>query len=155
MSRLGQERRLPRLTTCCILRYNIVVFLRDTLEAILRDQRPIEAQAPEIRRELAAALPRRSSQALVLTGVRRAGKSVLQAQLMRERADTFYCNLEDTRLFGLSPPDFPVFLSLVDEIAPGKAAVFLDEVQEIAEWQRLVRSLLDLGRTVCITGSNA
>jgi len=122
---------------------------------ILKDQRPLETHGPEIARELAGTLPTRSGQALVLTGVRRAGKSVLQAQLMRERGEAFYCNLEDTRLFGLSRQDFPLFLSLVEEIAPKKAGVFLDEVQEIADWQRLARSLLDRGRTLCITGSNA
>jgi hypothetical protein len=131
------------------------MFLRDTLLSILADQRPAETPGPEIPRELAASLPTRSSQALVLTGARRSGKSVLQAQMMRERSNAFYCNLEDTRLFGFSPADFPLFLSLVEHIAPKKAPVFLDEVQEVEEWQRLVRSLLDAGRTVCVTGSNA
>lgn len=106
-------------------------------------------------RELAHVLPDRSAQALVLTGVRRAGKSTLQAQLMRERGKAFYCNLEDTRLFELSAADFSNVLALIDEISPGSVAVFLDEVQEIDGWQRLVRALLDRGRTVCITGSNA
>lgn len=101
-------------------------------------------------------IPARSSQALVLTGVRRCGKSVLQAQLMRARLDLpFYCNLEDTRLFEFSARDFPLFLELLDEMSSRKGAVFLDEIQEAKGWQRLVRSLLDRGRTVCITGSNA
>jgi uncharacterized protein len=91
----------------------------------------------------------------VLSGVRRCGKSTLQAQLMKSLNNPFYCNLEDTRLFELSARDFPNFLELVDEIAPGNAAVFLDEVQEVAGWQRLVRTLLDRGRALCITGSNA
>ena len=110
---------------------------------------------PEVDRALARALPMRAGQALVLSGVRRAGKSVLQAQLMRRRTGAFYCNLEDTRLFDLSPPDFPTFLSVVDELAPRSGAVFLDEIQAVSEWPRLVRSLLDRGRIVCITGSNA
>ena len=131
------------------------MLLRDTLLAILRDQRPSAVPGPKIRRELTTALPNRSAQALVLTGVRRAGKSTLQAQLMRRRRKPFYCNLEDTRLYELSVRDFPAFLSLVEDLAPQKAAIFLDEVQEIAGWQRLVRALLDRGRTVCITGSNA
>jgi len=131
------------------------VILRDTLAAILLDQQPAEPPGPEIARELAAVLPSRSAQAIVLTGVRRCGKSTLQAQLMRERAKPFYCNLEDTRLFELSVRDFPTVLSLIQEIAPKGAAIFLDEVQEVPEWQRLVRSLLDGGRIVCITGSNA
>jgi predicted AAA+ superfamily ATPase len=41
------------------------------------------------------------------------------------------------------------------ELAPEPAAVFLDEVQELADWQRLVRTLLDRRRIVCVTGSNA
>lgn len=100
-------------------------------------------------------LPARSSQVLVLTGVRRSGKSTLQAQLMRAQRAAFYCNLEDTRLFGMSAADFPTFLSLVDELAPARAAIYLDEVQEVEGWQRLVRALFDRGRTVCVTGSNA
>ena len=74
---------------------------------------------------------------------------------MKERRGAFYCNLEDTRLFDLSARDFPSFLALIDELAPPPAAVFLDEVQEVSGWQRLVRTLLDRGRAVCITGSNA
>jgi predicted AAA+ superfamily ATPase len=74
---------------------------------------------------------------------------------MRQHEAPFYCNLEDTRLYGFAPPDFPTFLSVLEEVARKDAPVFLDEVQEVPEWQRLVRSLLDRGWTVCVTGSNA
>jgi uncharacterized protein len=119
------------------------------------DQHPAAVPGPVLDRELIQALPARSSQALVLTGVRRAGKSVLQSQLMGGHDQLFYCNLEDTRLYDLSPRDFPTFLSLIEELAPKNARVFLDEVQEVEGWQRLVRTLLDRGRPVCLTGSNA
>jgi uncharacterized protein len=74
---------------------------------------------------------------------------------MRGHEQLFYCNLEDTRLYDLSPRDFPTFLSLIEELAPENARVFLDEVREVEGWQRLVRTLLDRGRPVCLTGSNA
>ena len=74
---------------------------------------------------------------------------------MRRTGAAFYCNLEDTRLFGLSAEDFPTVLDAIEELAPGGIPVFLDEVQEVPEWERLVRSLLDRGRHVCVTGSNA
>jgi predicted AAA+ superfamily ATPase len=51
----------------------------------------------------------------------------------------FYCNLEDTRLYDLSPRDFPTFLSLIEELAPENARVFLDEVQEVEGWQQILR----------------
>jgi uncharacterized protein len=131
------------------------VLLRDTILSVLKDQRlPVPLQ-PEVVRELAAAIPRQSAQAIALKGVRRCGKSILQAQLMRRGGKAFYANLEDTRLFGLSPEDFATVLSVIEEIAPGRTPVFLDEVQTVVEWERLVRSLLDRGRAVCITGSNA
>jgi predicted AAA+ superfamily ATPase len=90
------------------------VILRDTLREILVDQHPAAVPGPVLDRELIQAMPARSSQALVLTGVRRAGKSVLQSQLMGGHDRLFYCNLEDTRLYDLSPRDFPTFLYLDD-----------------------------------------
>jgi uncharacterized protein len=131
------------------------VLLRDTLLGVLRDQRAQAPPEPEVAREMVSAIRGQASHALVLKGVRRCGKSVLQSQLMRRRETAFYCNLEDTRLFGLSPADFPTLLSIIDELAPGSVPVFLDEVQETPGWERLVRSLLDRGRSVCVTGSNA
>lgn len=131
------------------------MFLRDTLLDILRDQRPLAPAAPEVARAMVASIPPASAQAIVLKGVRRCGKSSLQAQLMRRGGAAFYCNLEDTRLFGLTPEDFPTMLAVIEELAPGAVPVFLDEVQEVPEWERLVRSLLDHGRLVCVTGSNA
>lgn len=131
------------------------MLLRDTILSTLKDPRPPASPKPEVTRDLLGKIPDRSAQALILTGVRRSGKSILQAQLMRRHQASFYCNLEDTRLYGFSPVDFPTFLSVLEELAPGDIPVFLDEVQEVPEWQRLVRTLLDRGRTVCVTGSNA
>lgn len=90
----------------------------------------------------------------MLTGVRRCGKSTLQRQLQQRLGHGVRLDCEDTRLFGLSPLDFPTLLHVLDERWPGQP-VFLDEVQEVPEWQRFVRSLLDRGRFVCVTGSNA
>lgn len=123
--------------------------------AVLRDQRPIPPAPREVERTLGEAIPRRSSQAVVLTGVRRAGKSTLLAQLLRRRGTFAWINFEDTRLFGLGPEDFPTLLSILGELLPVRGTVGLDEVQEVDEWQRLVRALLDQGRTVYVTGSSA
>jgi predicted AAA+ superfamily ATPase len=74
--------------------------------------------------------------------------------MRRANGPACYCTFEDTRLFGFAPEDFPTFLSLVDEHFADQP-VFLDEVQEVPEWQRLVRALVDRQRAVCVTGSNA
>lgn len=131
------------------------MLLRETLVTVMRPSTPTGASPAEVPRLVLQALRRAAGHALVLTGVRRCGKSTLQQQLRRrERGAAVFCNLEDTRLYGLGPADFPTLLSVLEEHHPG-AAVYLDEVQEVPEWQRLVRALLDAGRSVCVTGSNA
>jgi len=131
------------------------MLLRNTLLSILRDPFMPSPARHEVQRELVGELGLRDSYTTVLTGVRRCGKSTLQAQLMRRAGSGFYCNFEDTRLFGMGPEDFPTFLSVMEELIGSSDPVFLDEVQEVEAWQRLVRTLLDRGRAVCVTGSNA
>ena len=132
------------------------MLLRETLNSALASPAATAAPKDEVSRHFqpdwkASA----SSHALVLTGVRRCGKSTLQAQIRRGiKGSAVTLNLEDTRLYGLGPEDFVTLLSILDTDYP-KAAVYLDEVQEVPEWQRLVRALLDSGRRVCLTGSNA
>ena len=132
------------------------MLLRETLISALASPAATVAPKDEVSRHFqpdwkASA----SSHALVLTGVRRCGKSTLQAQIRRGiKGSAVTLNLEDTRLYGLGLEDFVTLLSILDTDYP-KAAVYLDEVQEVPEWQRLVRALLDSGRRVCLTGSNA
>jgi hypothetical protein len=129
--------------------------LKETLSEVLKTQNLPPAAPHEVERALLADLETVPGFATVLTGVRRCGKSTLQAQLARKSGSAFYCNFEDTRLFEMTAADFPLWLELLDEIAPAGAPVFLDEVQEIEGWQRLARTLIDRGRTLCVTGSNA
>lgn len=131
------------------------MLLRETLVTVLATPALATAPPAEVPRLALDSLRRSVDHALVLTGVRRCGKSTLLQQCRRrERGAAVFCNLEDTRLYGLGPEDFPTLLSVLEEHHP-RAAVYLDEVQEAPEWQRLVRALLDLGRLVWVTGSNA
>lgn len=136
--------------------YRSLMLLRETLVQVLARPASLPAMDDEVDRHAWPDWkPSAASHALVLTGIRRCGKSTLQGQLRRSLGGTAVSiNLEDTRLYGMGPEDFATFLSVLDELHPA-AAVYLDEVQEVPEWQRLVRALLDAGRRVCVTGSNA
>lgn len=132
------------------------MLLRETLQAVLAAPSAGEVANHEVTRLFQPAWKAEAaSHALVLTGVRRCGKSTLQGQIRRRLKDaSVTINLEDTRLYGLGPGDFATIMSILDADHP-RAAIYLDEVQEVPEWQRLVRALLDSGRRVCLTGSNA
>jgi len=131
------------------------MLLRETLVTVLREPASPRPPPVEVSRVVLDSLRPAAGHALVLTGVRRCGKSTLQQQVRRRaRGAAVFCDLEDTRLYGLGPDDFPTIISVLDEHHAG-ASVYLDEVQEAPQWQRLVRALLDNGRSVCVTGSNA
>lgn len=129
--------------------------VKETLQEILLSQKPPRPPAGEVVRELASSLKFLKEFALVLTGIRRCGKSTLQAQLMRKSKTAFFCNFDDVRLGGMTSDDLVLWFEIFRQIAPPAADVFLDEVQEVNGWQRLVRTLLDAGHRVCVTGSNA
>ncbi len=108
---------------------------------------------------------RRSNEIIVLTGIRRSGKSTLLKQEMeslaesRDKKELLYINFEDPRL---SEDADPHTLDLLIEtyreaINPdGEVFLFLDEVQNVHAWEKWVRTAHDLKKaTIYITGSSS
>jgi uncharacterized protein len=99
-------------------------------------------------------LPDISSHALIVSGIRRCGKSTLLHQLLLEKhSEALYMNFEDTRLYDFEPSDFIRLDSVVTEM--GQKVLFFDEIQIVDRWETYVRQKLDEGCKVVITGSNA
>jgi uncharacterized protein len=105
-------------------------------------------------RELLPQLKLPSNFALIITGIRRCGKSTLLFQLLKEKFNNaFYLHFEDPRLAGFENDDFN---RLSNEIVKRKPQVlFFDEIQMLENWELFVRQKLDEGYKVVITGSNA
>jgi len=93
--------------------------------------------------------------AIVLSGIRRCGKSTLLRQLMNKVKNFYYFNFEDARAgnFGLS--DFEKLDEVFHELYGESNYYFFDEIQNIPKWELYVRRLVDLKKRVIITGSNA
>ena len=98
----------------------------------------------------------------VLTGQRRVGKSYLLFQLMQEieqldtNANLIYINKEDLSFdFIRNAQDLNTYiLSLIVE--DKKNYIFIDEIQDIVEFEKALRSLLlNENNDIYITGSNA
>lgn len=117
----GKGREVPRcllFTTVAHLRFIMWsngMLPRETPSSVLASPAATPAPREEVRWHFqpdwkASA----SSHALVLTGVRRSGKSTLQGRIRRGvkgRAVTL--NLEDTRLYGFGPEDFATLPSSI------------------------------------------
>lgn len=107
-----------------------------------------------LKRESGASLPVLSKHALIITGIRRCGKSTLLFQLIAEKyPNAFFLNFDDNRLFGFENSDFSRLDELITET--GKQVLIFDELQEVEGWERYVRQKLDENYHVVITGSNA
>ncbi len=131
------------------------MILESTLKKLLAEAPDRSGRSSWVSRTLVSELRLQSGLALVLLGVRRSGKSTLQSLLMQRGVGSVYLNFEDLRLHGMTPEDFPGLLEAVERTGRVEGGVFLDEVQEVPEWQRLVRAMLDKGWALCLTGSNA
>ncbi|MBI2136302.1 ATP-binding protein [Candidatus Woesearchaeota archaeon] len=94
---------------------------------------------------------------IILTGIRRCGKSVLLTEIMDKFYTKYfyYINFEDERLLKFDVNDFNMLYETCIELFGSKKTFFLDEVQNIAGWERWVRRMYDDGFKFFITGSNA
>ncbi len=131
------------------------MLLQSAISQIVKTQRDNLLQKdPGLKREALKDLPDLLNHALIVSGVRRCGKSTLLFQLLTKKyKNAFYLNFEDTRLYDFERNDF----SRLDEVIANSNSkvLFFDEIQIIEEWERYVRQKLDEGFKVVITGSNA
>ncbi len=93
--------------------------------------------------------------ALIITGVRRCGKSTFLNQLIKKRKKAYYLNLEDPRLEGFDLTDFNKVEVIMKELYGEDGIYFFDEIQNISKWEKFIRYIIDKKEKVVITGSNA
>ncbi|MBR1594134.1 MAG: ATP-binding protein [Alloprevotella sp.] len=100
----------------------------------------------------------------VLVGIRRAGKSYTLYQDMQARVasgentveDFLYINFEDERLASMKSDELGLLLNAYWEMYGQKRPlIYLDEIQNIAGWEKFARRLSEEKYRVMITGSNA
>jgi len=89
-----------------------------------------------------------------VTGHRRAGKSVLCYQLVRNK-NCAYINFDDELLAGLKAEDLNLVLRAFYEIYGKLDYILLDEIQNIEKWELFANRLKRKGINLIITGSNA
>ena len=93
--------------------------------------------------------------ALLITGIRRCGKSTFLNQILKKQKKSYYLNLEDPRLEGFELTDFNKVEQIFKEIYGEGGVYFFDEIQNIEKWEKFIRYLVDKKEKVVISGSNA
>jgi uncharacterized protein len=130
------------------------------LKRIILDQRE-DRRWPKlyIKRSVEVSLDRlsRNEEIIVLSGMRRCGKSVLLEQVRRthEGDNDYYFNFEDERLVNFTIEDFEILHQTFIALFGEQNRFYFDEIQNIPQWELFVRRLYNKGCKIYITGSNA
>ena len=130
-----------------------------TLEFILTDQQEeLETRADEVlcHRQEERLVDIKSTQAQVIIGVRRSGKSTLCYQALQSKGVKFaYADFDDERLMDLQANQLNDVLEILYKIYGDFQYLFLDEIQNVEGWHLFVNRMLRKKMHVIITGSNA
>lgn len=126
---------------------------RQILKEVLLDQRALSLKPDDVRRYQPIA---EDSEVVVLSGVRRCGKSTLLHEIRSTQNESdYFFNFDDERVLNFTVNDFQILTELFIELFGTQNTYYFDEIQNIEGWERYIRRLRDYGSKVFITGSNA
>ncbi len=129
---------------------------KEILEAVIRSQREWVLNLNKgVNRSKLGDVKLLESFALVISGIRRCGKSTLLGQILSREKRFYYLNLEDPRLEGFELKDFNRADEIFKELYGEGGTYFFDEIQNIDKWELFVRFLADNKARMAITVSNA
>lgn len=97
-----------------------------------------------------------SEQIVIITGIRRCGKSVLLQQIRKKcKQRDYFFNFDDDRLSSFTQENFQDLYEVFIELYGQQDYFFFDEIQNIKGWEHFVKRLYNQGKKIFITGSNA
>ncbi|NCA77816.1 MAG: ATP-binding protein [Alphaproteobacteria bacterium] len=129
---------------------------KEDLQSVILDQRQnLEAENRFITRKQLNTIDPDSPQALVITGVRRCGKTTLLKELAQSLPGYYYLTFEDVRLTPFEATDFIKTEEVFQEEFGKCDYLLFDEIQNVPGWEIYIRQKLDQKRHVIISGSNA
>ncbi|MCF8366026.1 MAG: ATP-binding protein [Bacteroidales bacterium] len=133
---------------------------KERLREILFDQNEVFNQQKHhlIDREIDLGTYIDTQQVVIISGIRRCGKSSLLF-LIKEKMkldETAYCyfNFDDERII----PDIEILEQIYNlhiEIHGNEPVLFFDEIQNINNWEKFVNRMYEKGTKLFVTGSNA
>src|SRR3989344_3144632 len=107
------------------------MILKETLRTIVKTQ---QFGDPGIPRNLLKDIDLKTRHAIVISGIRRCGKSTLLLQIMGNIKNCYYFNFEDPRASGFSNEDFFRLDEVFKEERGESDFYCFDEIQNVFGW---------------------
>jgi hypothetical protein len=132
---------------------------KNKLKEVLQDQQGLFDKADDlIERDISLKDYMKGNEIVIITGIRRCGKSSLLKIISKKLNEKFvYMNFDDIRLTDFKVENFEDIEEIVSEICGIKTNVIylLDEIQNVPSWERWVNNLYAKKIKVFVTGSNS
>jgi uncharacterized protein len=132
---------------------------KNKLKEVLQDQQEFFDKVDNfIEREVSLKDYIKGNEIVIITGIRRCGKSSLLKIISKKLNEKFvYMNFDDIRLTDFKVENFENIEEIVSEIYGIKTNVvyLLDEIQNVPSWERWVNNLHSRRIKVFVTGSNS
>lgn len=130
---------------------------QDLRKIVVKQKEEIEKLDETVKRQILKEILNwfKDTRVIILTGIRRCGKSTILRQLMKNIENYCYVNFEDERFLDFKAQDFEMLNEILIEVYGNSEIYFFDEIQNIEKFETFVRRLQDDGKKVIITGSNA
>ncbi|HOI76207.1 MAG TPA: ATP-binding protein [Methanofastidiosum sp.] len=126
-------------------------------QVVINQKNELNIQKETVRRELLDKILDffDDERIIILTGIRRCGKSTLLKQLMQNTSGWCYLNFEDERLIDFNAKEFETLNEVLIEAYGQSKIYFFDEIQNVEKFETFVRRLQDEDKKIILTGSNA
>ena len=132
---------------------------KDRLKEIMFDQKDVfNSKKHLISRDIGLEKYISSRQVVIVSGIRRCGKSsllfLIKQKMNLDESEYCYFNFDDERIIA----DISILEKIYDihiEVYGKEPVLFLDEIQNINEWEKFVNRMYEHGAKIFVTGSNA
>jgi len=132
---------------------------KDRLKEIMFDQKEaFNSRKHLIRRNIPLEKYIKTSQVVIISGIRRCGKSsllrLIKEEMRLEASDFCYFNFDDERII-TEVSILEEIYNLHLEIYGKEPILFFDEIQNISNWEKFINRKYEQGVKIFVTGSNA
>jgi len=132
---------------------------KDKLKEIMFDQKDVFNRKKHlIGRDIDLRKYIESRQIIIISGIRRCGKSsllfLIKQEMNLEESEYCYFNFDDERIIA----DVLILEKIYDlhiEVYGKEPVLFLDEIQNVSAWEKFVNRMYEQGVKIFVTGSNA
>ena len=132
---------------------------KERLKEIMFDQKDVfKSRKHLIPRDVELDKYIKTSQVVIVSGIRRCGKSsllfLIQQKMSLDESEYCYFNFDDERIIA----DISILEDIYNlhiEVYGKEPVLFMDEIQNIANWEKFVNRMFEQGVKIFVTGSNA